>query len=322
MLTNKPLSLYLAWLIPSSLSFISSLYILYYIIHQNKLRSQCYHQLILLLAITDLIQSGNWFIGPKYTATYQQCALQEYLLQAGTLYKSFTTLIICSIAMYIVRLNKHPPQKIVLQYTFMILLIPTMALILSILLHSARVFCTVDIKSYNEASHDGRVAILAFWLCFEVLVYLCTFIDIILLFSISKHLKESHSNLCGRNLGILSTASGKNTRDYQQTLFVNKLRIFPFIVAVLLIPDSVSLMVILLTGRGALTLRLIANACWGSTGWIISIGYFYFQYTHHSQMSKTVVVKRVLPVSSPVKSLDASATRSSATVVDTEDAKI
>lgn len=87
------LKLYLAWLIPSTISFISSLAVIYFIlIHKPELRSQLFHQLSAMLAFADLIQSGNWFAAVKYSAPYDTCAVMEYFMQTGTLLKAFITI--------------------------------------------------------------------------------------------------------------------------------------------------------------------------------------------------------------------------------------
>jgi hypothetical protein len=93
LIMQNALKLYLAWLVPSTLSFISSMCVLYYVlIHKPALRAQLFHQLSVMLAVADLIQSGNWFAGVKYSAPYGTCAVMEYFMQTGTLLKAFTTI--------------------------------------------------------------------------------------------------------------------------------------------------------------------------------------------------------------------------------------
>jgi hypothetical protein len=56
--------LYLAWLVPSSVSFLASCYVIYYILVRNpKFRKQIFHQVTLFLALADLLQCSSWFIG-------------------------------------------------------------------------------------------------------------------------------------------------------------------------------------------------------------------------------------------------------------------
>mmetsp|Transcript_5590 Transcript_5590/g.8517 ORF Transcript_5590/g.8517 Transcript_5590/m.8517 type:complete len:342 (-) Transcript_5590:185-1210(-) len=288
---QKAMELYLAWLIPSSVSFLCSVFLLYYIlVRHKKLRNQLFHQLTVFLAAADLIQSGNWFIGAKYTAPYSQCAVQEYMLQAGTLFKAFTTIIICGLATYIVSQQKHPNQIAVLQYGAIVLLIPCLAVVLSISLHSAKLFCNVHIDKYSDASRDERISILAFWLCFEVLVYICALVDVTFLCTIDRRLKAIHSSLTStsRAISVDDGSSLHTKRQLQLIQFVNRLRFYPLVFVVCWVPDSISLLVILLTGRHALTLRLIANAAGGSTGWAIALSYFYFQYNTPSRTLSTI----------------------------------
>ena len=90
---QNALKLYLAWLIPSAISFLSSIAVLYYIlVLKPNLRKQLFHQLTVALAVADLVQSGNWFADVKYSAPYSTCSVMEYFLQAGTLFKAFLTL--------------------------------------------------------------------------------------------------------------------------------------------------------------------------------------------------------------------------------------
>lgn len=90
---QNALKLYLAWLIPCTFSFSCSLAILYYVtIAKPALRSQLFHQLTMMLVFANLIQSGNWFAGVKYSAPYTTCAIMEYLLQSGTLFTGFSTI--------------------------------------------------------------------------------------------------------------------------------------------------------------------------------------------------------------------------------------
>lgn len=58
------LLLYLSWLIPSCVSFVSSCAVIAYICYLKKgLLSQLFHQLCLGLALADLVQCSSWFLG-------------------------------------------------------------------------------------------------------------------------------------------------------------------------------------------------------------------------------------------------------------------
>jgi hypothetical protein len=61
---DKAMQLYLAWLVPSSVSFLASCSVIYYILARNpKFRKQIFHQVTLFLAFADLVQCVSWFIG-------------------------------------------------------------------------------------------------------------------------------------------------------------------------------------------------------------------------------------------------------------------
>jgi hypothetical protein len=58
--------LYLAWLVPSSVSFLASCSVIYYILAWDpKFRKKIFHQVTLFLALADLVQCSAWFIGTK-----------------------------------------------------------------------------------------------------------------------------------------------------------------------------------------------------------------------------------------------------------------
>mmetsp|Transcript_34864 Transcript_34864/g.65012 ORF Transcript_34864/g.65012 Transcript_34864/m.65012 type:complete len:386 (-) Transcript_34864:303-1460(-) len=289
-------SLYLAWLIPSSFSFLASCYVIYYIVVKNpKLRTQVFHQLTILLAIADLIQSGNWFIGVKYTAHYHQCAAQEYLLQLGLVLKATICVVISTVAMYVVRTHKNPQHHIVIKLTALALLVPFGLIICSLYFHSARLYCNTEIPHYNDSSPTTQRSILSYWTT-AVYIYLCCGVNILLLSTIEFKLRLIRSTLASSavsshsNSRTDSTASTSNNKSMtslpSQTApsvntkmmrLVSRLRIYPLIFVVMWMPEVVTLLIILTTGTDQLTLRHVANACGGLIGLATAASYFHYQ---------------------------------------------
>jgi hypothetical protein len=176
--------------------------------------------------------------------------------------------------------RKQPQQWDVIRYSVALLAVPCIAMVLSVSLASARLFCDVNIDKFSTASYHERVSILSYWLCFTFFLYLCAFADIIFLYIINRHLKELDTSLsANRSVSTTSSVSIGDSRKNQMSNFVNRLRCYPVVFVIGWIPDSLSLLDILITGRPAITLRLFANAFAGSTGWAMALTYFYYQFS-------------------------------------------
>jgi hypothetical protein len=111
------------------------------------------------------------------------------MLQAGTLYKAFTTIIISGIAFYTVIKTKSPKSIDVFYYGGILMIIPSVCVVISIVLKSANVFCNDEIVKYTDASHSLKISILAFYFSFEIFVYICAFFDIILFVLVIRKLQ-------------------------------------------------------------------------------------------------------------------------------------
>ena len=159
--------------------------------------------------------------------------------------------------------------------------IPCIAVTLSICLSSARLYCDVNIEKYNEAPYHEKVATLAYWLCFTFFVYLCALADISFLYYINRSLAELDSTLSSNRSTSVGSGTGLSPGDYrkaQMSLFLNRLKCYPLIFVLGWIPDSLTLLWILVSGKAAIGIRCIANASAGSTGWAMAAAYFYYQF--------------------------------------------
>jgi hypothetical protein len=90
--------LYLAFLFPAIVSFLSSAAVIltYYIL--PELRKGSVYKHVICLHVADMIQTGSWFIGPKFSSAggdRSVCAVQEYLFQYGSISKAFWASAIC-----------------------------------------------------------------------------------------------------------------------------------------------------------------------------------------------------------------------------------
>jgi hypothetical protein len=214
-------------------------------------------------------------------------------MQLGTLLKAFISVIICGVALFIIAKSHSPTPYQVAIACSVVLAIPILANMLSFILHSARLYCNVEILKYDDASYESKISILAYWLCFEVLVYICAICDIICLIYITKQLaivreslnmftRQQPSRASHASSATISTTSNSSQstklHSTQIIYFVNRLKFYPIAFVIGWFPNSLSLFVILITGKDEITLRMIANASAGLTGFTIAMNYFYFQY--------------------------------------------
>jgi hypothetical protein len=294
-------SLYLAWLIPSIFSFLSSCAIIYYIIfYKPNLKTQLFHQLTILLAVADIIQSGNWFIGVKYSAHYHQCATQEYLLQLGLVLKASISVVISTVAIYVVKTHKNPRHLVVMRLTTLALMLPCALIAASLYAHSARLYCNVEIPHYRDSSPTTQRSIVAYWVV-TIFIYLCAALNVCLLSSMELQLRALRLSLRGSSVttpcrpssfsssssSSLSSSLSSSSQplpsrtapsiNHKMMTLITRLRIYPLIFVVFWVPEVVALLTILLTGTDQLALRHLANCSGGCIGLATAASYFYYQ---------------------------------------------
>ena len=134
---------YYYFLIPSCLSFVMSLFMLFSVMKNKNFRNKLFHQLSALLAFSDLIQCSAWFFGCQSDQSNWLCYTQAYLFQAGTLYKAAIICLITGVVFYtfqtgvIINLNNNV-VKAYFVFTNVLLLI-------SLSLNVAELFCPFEI---------------------------------------------------------------------------------------------------------------------------------------------------------------------------------
>lgn len=219
--------------------------------------------------ISVLTACIHLYPGVKYTAPYTQCAIQEYFMQAGSVYKAAITVLICGVSWYVTWKRRPPSTRDLWISGTVTAVLPTIAMAMSVSLRSARLYCNVEIKEYEDTSASTKRSILAYYLCFQLFVQLCAFSGIGFFIVIYRQLQCSASvNMGGAVDGV---------RDSTVIIFVKRLILFPLFFFCGWLPDAVTLFIILLTGKDYVLFRLFANAMAGSVGLAISLSYFYFQ---------------------------------------------
>jgi hypothetical protein len=244
--------------------------------------------------------------------------VQEYLMQAGTLFKAVGTVFICAVAAHTIIVRRNPSSSKRMKYIVTCVAISLFFLALSISFQSARLFCDVNIQKYSEASLEMKLATLSYFFAFAVPVYLCCLVDFgffmfmryrlnaLLGFNASRESRNglplgpgSSPSLASRGesadseeaLGQLrsTTTVVKDTQKIRESeikIVVNRLIMYPLVFVCGWLPDSLALVIILVTGSDVVAARLVANACAGSTGWAMALCYFLFEWKIEASASK------------------------------------
>lgn len=262
-------NLYLAWLVPSTLSFALSSIVLLNILFSSRLRKLLFQQLSAALAVADLVQSIGWFMGPKYVGSGQMCRTQEYMFQLGMLYKAAITVVICRVIANIVSETKLPSGKSFILFAGSFLLLPLVAAGISFAYDTHILFCG-DWHStavFNEQSLHHQNAIIAYVITVIFFVYSCAVIDLIYF----VYMQQAYKN----KIRITLNASVQND-NHMQTI-ANRLLMFPFIFAIGFLPATISLFVQFIWGTQWKAFTYVAAAGAASTGWCIAFSYLFYQ---------------------------------------------
>jgi len=268
------------------LSFLLSLLVVLNICLSPKLRDQVFQRLSMLLALTDLIQSGCWILGPKYDSPYAICATQEYLLQFGACSKAGTTMVICCIALYISSYSE-PPSKVILQRVVRtVLFLPPIAQSVSIYFKTARLFCTYDLDlSFSEASPAAQRA---------MVTYAFTMFGLNGLFIIVSSICCVMVIIKIRRMQASATRAPRtlNVEQQQLSAAVTRMSMYPLIVVSSWLPAVALFVLVTTSGRFNYTLALIAAVCISSSGSGVALSYFYYQRTFPEPCMHFLQVRR------------------------------
>lgn len=244
------------------------------------LRGQLFQQLCGVIAVTDMIQSFSWFIGRKWEESYSTCAMQEYFLQAGALYKAFCTLLICAISTYIVRTLKLPTTSFLFPFFSISFILPSILLCISIYFKSARIYCGLNDESeYEEGNLDNRLSVYAFGLAFLIPIYLCSIFDSILFGYLTYKLviakNDKHNSMIFDNSYLMKA--------------VERIKIFPLCFS---LGWSLELFIYIYSAiysSPPLYVQLLASLGISSVG--ISMALFYFYHQKVLLNVKTLVIE-------------------------------
>lgn len=170
---------YYYWLIPSILSFISSVLVLLDVIYfskrilKNKLTYLEWRTI--LYTLSDIIQTSTWFLGNRKYHTGNICRVQEYLFEFSTLSKVFLCVMSSAIMSYAVTARKLPDMKIIKLFEYIILVILTLLMTLLIYYDGSRSLCLLELDGDLTESHN-----MAFLLAYMIPLGVAFFTTIIL----------------------------------------------------------------------------------------------------------------------------------------------
>jgi hypothetical protein len=254
---------YFFWMIPSAISFSLSFAMAMNILMLPELRRRLYQQLLAILAITDMIKSISWLLGPKYSAPFDLCAVQEYLFQFGSLSQALVTILICVVATYTVSYSRAIVDKMVYVGFLVTFSIALISLIIAVYHRTAILFC----NSNFDDIYGGTQRKLLFYIISNLIPkLLCVPINLCFVMAIS------------RKLHLMNIKIMYDNTDSQLSVLVKRLQIYPVYFSIGYIPLISILLYHLFTGNFSIPLAAFAAVFNSSIGSIVSINYFY----HHS----------------------------------------
>lgn len=165
------------------------------------LRRQYFHQLSAIMSICDLIQTSVTFLGDygnsrRADKNYVLCALQNYGLQVGLMYKVSVVLTVCSTILYLVKTLKIPLRK----YLFLLctMIATSILLALSFAFKTANFYCYDGLYDNSTASKSRRrsakfAAILLFT-PLAIIIVSVSLLCIIIQHRINKSIKHYNRN--------------------------------------------------------------------------------------------------------------------------------
>lgn len=256
---------YYFWLVPSVASFILSFLMALNIFLIPELRSRIYQQFLVLLAITDLIKTGSWFLGPKYTSSYEICSTQEYVFQCGSLAQALVASMICSVAYSTVNYRQVPSTRRLLLHCALLSIILVASVALNIKYRSSRLFCCHEYSGFYEDHFKTELYVYSFANLFPILA--TVILNLFTYFAISNRFRKMNVVL--------------NLRESEAPLhvLVYRLRAYPIIYSSCYMPLLVMYLFATSTGEFSLELGSVAALCVSSLGSAVSINYFYHQKT-------------------------------------------
>ena len=247
---------YLYFIIPSIISFLFSVIVIFITFSYSNLRKKRFHQLSLLISIFSLFQSLSWFRA-RYERHTTLCHIQEYIFQISTLLQSFTAVIICTTIYHTIK-----DGRALKWYNYRMLiwfLIPILSFILSSSLGTAFLFCPFNYQhnlyypnlSQTNSRHFqhfiGYICFYLFPMCFSWL--LSAYYSYIT----SKYASEHFTN--------------------KITVIAYQLRLYPIFLALCMFPISTFFFLVIIIDQEIHPLLFIGAILVSSTGTINGIVY-------------------------------------------------
>jgi hypothetical protein len=274
----KMVLVYHIWSIASTISFISSLIMLISILKHRVLWGKVFHQLSALLALFDLISTSSWFFGSRDRNNYTICSLQEYMLQGGMIFKGVTSILICYLSHVVVHTLSVPTRKQVYLSFLCAVVVGSIIIIIAIIFRSGRIFCT-------NLDHPGGLMI---YICTTLApLFCCAIINLTLYIRMLLHIQLPDQFATDRQKVLLLDT-------------VRKLRIYPALFSIFLIPEMVAF-VLLLFGVQSHMLFIICAATISSMGTAVAFNYLFLQRGLYQTLSD-VIINRVISSSSATTS--------------------
>lgn len=247
------------------MSFSLSLLMALNIFLVKELRSRVYQQLLVLLAITDLIKTSSWFLGPKYMSPYEICSVQEYIFQFGSLAQALVAALICSVAYLTVAHRQVPSTPRLMLYLGGLLLVLIVSVSLNIAFRTSRLFCGQAYSGFSESHFRTELYIYSIGILFPILSTVVLNLGTYL--AINRRFKR------------MNVVLNLSESDAPLHILVYRLRAYPIIYSACYMPLLLIYITTTSMGQFSRPVGAIAAMCVSSLGSAVSLNYFFYQKT-------------------------------------------
>jgi len=229
-----------------------------------------YQQICVCLAIADIISTSSWFIGPKYTASFFVCSVQEYMFQAGHLIKAFLTVTICAVSLYMIHFMRSPLPKIQLVLVGCPMVIPVVSLVVSIMYRTSELYCG-NSGSDNIFDHQKYEPLTAYLCAVMLPIQICVAVDYVMYVLVHRRAQE----LEGPSVAPTADSTPESRSQLYST--VQKLKFYPLVFAICWLPREIAILIEMNGGRQHNFLWALSAIFLSSSGTAIAANYFTHQ---------------------------------------------
>jgi hypothetical protein len=249
---------YIYIVVPSAVSFLTSVSLLIYIIKNHGFQKQFY-QFMGVFIFFNLIQCSSWFLGPRYHTNDIKCLVQEYMFQFGCLGTSFLCVVIAGCVQFALILGRSSIRGTIMLgwYSLCVVL-----LIISISLRTADIFCPFDTDhelyyvNYNTESRHFT-SIIGYFCVFILPIFICFVLNIAAI--------------------MISIRGARKFNIPKVQEIVYKLRIVPVLFFLCMVPIVTFFLVTVFAGIRVRALLQFGGASLMSCGWMFAVIYFMFR---------------------------------------------